>query len=41
MSGAPLPVVLIGPMAAGKSRLARHMASRYGLDHVDTDDFQP
>ncbi|MDO4919452.1 shikimate kinase [Kocuria sp.] len=36
-AGAPLPVVLIGPMAAGKSRVAQHMASRYGLEHVDTD----
>ena len=37
MTEAPLPVVLIGPMAAGKSRVAQHMASRYGFDHVDTD----
>lgn len=37
MRHAPLPVVLIGPMAAGKSHVARHMASHYGLRHVDTD----
>ena len=37
MTDASLPVVLIGPMAAGKSRVAQHMASRYGFDHVDTD----
>lgn len=33
----PTPVVLIGPMAAGKSHLGRYMASRYGLDFVDAD----
>ena len=37
MTDPSLPVVLIGPMAAGKSRVAQHMASRYGFDHVDTD----
>ncbi|CAL8897744.1 shikimate kinase [Kocuria varians] len=37
MTGASLPVVLIGPMAAGKSHVARHMADHYGLRHVDTD----
>ena len=37
MTTHPLPVVLIGPMAAGKSRVAQRMASRYGLPHVDTD----
>lgn len=38
MSPRPTPVVLIGPMAAGKSHLGRHMASRYGLDFVDADE---
>ncbi|WP_309125374.1 shikimate kinase [Kocuria sp.] len=31
------PVVLIGPMAAGKSFLALHMAKFYGYDFVDAD----
>ncbi|KAA9395093.1 shikimate kinase [Kocuria coralli] len=36
---APLtrPVVLIGPMAAGKSFLALHMSKFYGYDFVDAD----
>lgn len=38
--GAPVPqrpVVLIGPMAAGKSFLALHMSKFYGYDFVDAD----
>lgn len=31
------PVVLIGPMAAGKSFLALHMSKFYGYDFVDAD----
>lgn len=31
------PVVLIGPMAAGKSFLALHMSTVYGYDFVDAD----
>ncbi|KHE74919.1 shikimate kinase [Kocuria marina] len=37
MTGPALPVVLIGPMAAGKSHVAHHLAQHYGLPHVDTD----
>ncbi|WP_058954731.1 shikimate kinase [Kocuria rhizophila] len=37
MSGAELPVLLIGPMAAGKSRVAQYMSTHHGLRHVDTD----
>ena len=37
MTRAPLPVVLIGPMAAGKSRVARCLAGRYGMAHADSD----
>lgn len=37
MSSLPTPLVLIGPMAAGKSHLGHHFAKRYGLDFVDAD----
>ena len=37
MTRPALPVVLIGPMAAGKSHVAQHLAEHYGLPHVDTD----
>lgn len=37
LPGPQRPVVLIGPMAAGKSFLARHMSTAYGYDFVDTD----
>lgn len=31
------PIVLIGPMAAGKSHLARYMSRRYGYGFTDSD----
>lgn len=31
------PIVLIGPMAAGKSHLAKYMARRYGYGYADSD----
>ncbi len=31
------PIVLIGPMAAGKSHLAKYMARRFGYGYVDSD----
>lgn len=37
MSSLPTPLILIGPMAAGKSHLGHHFAKRYGLDFVDAD----
>ncbi|MDN5701081.1 MAG: shikimate kinase [Kocuria sp.] len=37
MTSLPTPLVLIGPMAAGKSHLGHHFAKRYGLDFVDAD----
>lgn len=34
---APLPIVLIGPMGAGKSHVGRKLAARLGVPFVDTD----
>ena len=34
----PLPIVLVGLPGAGKSKVGRLLASRLGVDHVDTDD---
>ena len=33
-----LPIVLVGLPGAGKSKVGRLLASRLGVDHVDTDD---
>lgn len=33
----PGPIVLIGPMAAGKSHLAKYMARRFGYGYIDSD----
>ncbi|HXH35129.1 MAG TPA: shikimate kinase [Plantibacter sp.] len=32
-----LPVVLIGPMASGKSRVGKQLAKRLGIPFIDTD----
>ena len=32
------PIVMIGLMGAGKSRIGRELASKYGLAFIDTDD---
>lgn len=37
MSPRRAPVVLIGPMAAGKSHLGQYMNAHYGMDFVDAD----
>ncbi|MEM6441684.1 MAG: (d)CMP kinase, partial [Pseudomonadota bacterium] len=36
MSDAPFTVALDGPAAAGKGTLAKALAARFGLAHLDT-----
>ena len=33
----PLPIVLVGPMGAGKSRVGSRLATSLGVPFIDTD----